>query len=106
MELSVELVRQFGRAELEDVLSGPGLVNLYHFTHTAPCAGVGEPARRSDMPALIPALTLQGRLMRSLLRLTCLVVFSFALAAPAWADETGSISGTVFDSTGEVVAGA
>ena len=44
--------------------------------------------------------------MRPFLRLTCLVVLSLALAARAWADETGSISGTVFDSTGGVVAGA
>ena len=61
MELAGELVRQFGRAELEHVLSGPGLVNLYHFTHTAPCAAVGGPAKRSEMPALITASALEQR---------------------------------------------
>jgi len=44
--------------------------------------------------------------MRPLLRLACALVLSLGLAAPALADETGSISGTIFDSGGAVVADA
>ncbi len=44
--------------------------------------------------------------MRPLLRLACALTVSLGLAVPALADETGSISGTVFDSSGAVVAGA
>jgi len=60
-ELAGELIRQFGRAAVEHVVSGPGLVNLYHFTHTAPCAAVGEPAKRSEMPSLITTAALEQR---------------------------------------------
>jgi len=60
-ELASELIRQFGRAAVEHVVSGPGLVNLYHFTHTAPCAAVGEPVKRSEMPSLITAAALEQR---------------------------------------------
>lgn len=44
--------------------------------------------------------------MRPLLRLACALGVSLGLAVPALADETGSISGTVFDSSGTVVADA
>jgi glucokinase len=61
MELVTALVRQFNRAELEAVLSGPGLVNLYNFTHPHPCKAVGEPVKRSEMPTLITAAALEQR---------------------------------------------
>src|SRR5262249_35457352 len=48
-----ELVRRTGRAEVEAVLSGPGLVNLYRVTHPTPCAE-GQPDD-PDAPALISA---------------------------------------------------
>jgi glucokinase len=38
------LTVRFGRAEVEHVVSGLGLQNLYYFTHTAPCA------RRDGVP--------------------------------------------------------
>ncbi len=60
-ELASELIWQFGRAAVEHVVSGPGLVNLYHFTHTAPCAAVGDPVKRSEMPSLITAAALEQR---------------------------------------------
>jgi len=44
--------------------------------------------------------------MRPLLRLTLLCSLCFGLAVPAWADETGSVSGTVFDPNGSPVVGA
>jgi glucokinase len=49
---------RFGRAEVEQVLSGPGLINLAEFTHTgATCAaGNGTPT----IPANVSAAALDG----------------------------------------------
>lgn len=70
LELVTALTRRFGRTEVEHVLSGPGLVNLYQFTHdafsadltpsrhTMPaklCAAVGEVVDPSELPARISA---------------------------------------------------
>jgi len=60
-ELVAELTRQYGRAQVEHVLSGPGIVNLYHFTHPRPCDAVGEPPKRSEMPALVTRAALDHR---------------------------------------------
>ncbi len=65
LELVAELTRVFGRVGVEFVISGPGLVNIYQFTHqtfgTGPtitpnsiapsrlCAGVGANRRDSDL---------------------------------------------------------
>jgi glucokinase len=35
--LTRELITRYGRAEVEHVLSGPGLVNIHLVTHTGPC---------------------------------------------------------------------
>jgi glucokinase len=64
-----ELLRHFGRVSVETVLSGPGLVNVYQFTHQAfaagaisvldrispgqLCAGVGTTSDPSELPAAI-----------------------------------------------------
>jgi glucokinase len=54
VELLKELTRTYGRAEYEQVVSGPGLINLYRFTHDVTCEAVGEPV---DPLAIPPALT-------------------------------------------------
>lgn len=64
MELATDLIRQYGRAQVEHVLSGPGLVNIFHFTHRGPCDTVGEPAKRSEMPGLISTAALERRCAR------------------------------------------
>ncbi len=61
LELVTDLTRQYGRAQIEHVLSGPGLVNLYHFTHPRPCDTVGDPPKKSEMPALITRAALERR---------------------------------------------
>ena len=42
--LTRALIARFGRAEVEHVVSGMGLVNIYRVTHTAPCAAGVNPA--------------------------------------------------------------
>jgi glucokinase len=53
------LIQRAGRAEVEGVLSGPGLVNLYHVTHAAPCPEVNP--NDPDAPAMITSAALAGR---------------------------------------------
>ena len=76
MEMAAELTRIFGRVGVEHVISGPGLANIYQFTHDsfgagptitpnsiAPsrlCAGVGQ-GLYSDLPARISRAALEGR---------------------------------------------
>jgi glucokinase len=77
LEMVAVLTRRFGRVELEHVLSGPGLINVYQFTHdafgSAPysqptttmpsklCPGVGDLADPSELPARITASAMARR---------------------------------------------
>lgn len=69
IEMLAALVRVYGRCSNEHVISGPGLVNVYQFTHDAfgsrtwlspaayvpsrTCAGVGAVGDPADLPAAI-----------------------------------------------------
>ncbi len=56
------LTADFGRAEWEHVLSGPGLVNLHRFTHDRRgCDGIATPAEEPDLPAAISRAALDRR---------------------------------------------
>jgi glucokinase len=73
----VELTRVFGRVGVEHVVSGPGLVNIYQFTHdafgTGPmitpnsiapsrlCDAVGVVKDSSELPARISKAAVAGR---------------------------------------------
>jgi glucokinase len=77
MEMVQELTRIFGRVGVELVISGPGLANIYQFTHdafgTGPmitpnslapsrlCPGVGSSPYTSDFPARISRSAMEGR---------------------------------------------
>jgi glucokinase len=77
MEMVQALTRVFGRVGVEHVISGPGLANIYQFTHQsfgagptitpntiAParlCAGVGSAPYGADFPARISRSALEGR---------------------------------------------
>lgn len=58
--LLLELVRLHGRAEIEMVLSGPGLVNIHRFTHPHGCAVVRSTGVH-EAPAAITEAALDGR---------------------------------------------
>jgi glucokinase len=55
-----DLLVRFGRAEVEHVISGPGLVNLHHVTHNGHCTAID---REDDpnAPAKISEAALDGR---------------------------------------------
>ena len=61
----IEFVRmlreQFGRAEVEQVISGPGLINLYRFTHRGGECDMLAGAADKDLPARISQAGLTGR---------------------------------------------
>lgn len=52
------LVEQNGRAEYEDVLSGPGLVNIYRFLHDSPCPAAAA-SGETTLPAAITRTALE-----------------------------------------------
>lgn len=55
-----DLTQRYGRAEVEHILSGPGLVNLFRITHAGPCLAV-EDETNPDAPAAITSAALQRR---------------------------------------------
>jgi glucokinase len=60
LEMVAGLTPLHGRVSAETILSGPGLVNVYQFTHGTigsdeRCPGVGEVADPADLPARIYA---------------------------------------------------
>jgi glucokinase len=55
------LTSEFGRAEIEQVLSGPGLFNIQRFVYPHTCADISGSTGPEDMPALISQAALEGR---------------------------------------------
>jgi len=100
MDMVRELTRIFGRVGVEVVLSGPGLVNIYQFTHKsfgsgptitpnsiAPshlCEGVGPSKDSSDLPARISKAALENRCAR------CVEAFDIFISA--YGAETGNVA--------------
>ena len=61
LELVAELSARLGRVALEDVVSGPGLVNLHTFTHRSTlCTNRSLPHQPDERPAAITAAALDG----------------------------------------------
>ena len=59
LEFAAAFAAERGRVSLEDVVSGPGLVNLHAFTHRgAACTGEPLPDRPGDRPAAVTASAL------------------------------------------------
>jgi glucokinase len=61
-----ELSRIHGRVDVERIISGPGLVNLFRFTHgsqdlSTACRVVGRDVDPSELPAAISTSALSGR---------------------------------------------
>jgi glucokinase len=62
IELLRYLRERFGRAEIEHVLSGPGLLNLADFTHKdGPCVALAHLGDAPDIPAEVSKSALDGR---------------------------------------------
>ena len=66
LALVQHLTRLYGRVDVERVVSGPGLTNLFRFTHGAgdvrrACRAVGPETELVELPAAIAAAALEGR---------------------------------------------
>jgi glucokinase len=65
LELVRMLLRASPRVDLERVVSGPGIVNLYRFTHDGgTCDEVGSPDEADAAPAAISQAAMDGRCVR------------------------------------------
>jgi glucokinase len=58
------LRERHGRAEIEQVLSGPGLVNIYRFTHAGGSCDATNGLPPTEMPAAISEAALSQRCSR------------------------------------------
>jgi len=58
--LTRDLTARYGRADVEHVVSGRGLVNIHRVAHQEPCAAAVDLAS-ADAPAAISAAALEGR---------------------------------------------
>ena len=113
MELVRELTRIFGRVGVELIVSGPGLVNIYQFTHKsfgsgptitpnsiAParlCQGVGSVREHSDLGARISTSAMEGRCE------AC--VEAFDLFVSAYGSEAGNVALRYVATAGVYVGG-
>src|SRR5687768_14386174 len=120
LEMVAALTRVFGRVSAEHILSGPGLVNIYRFTHTwlkadgtglgegqlgapadgaAPrtCDAVGPVSDASEMPARISAAALAGTCARC--------VEALDLFVSAYGAEAGNIGLRVVATAGVYIGG-
>lgn len=69
LALVADLLRTHGRAEVERVISGPGLVNIFRFTHgnqdpRRACRVLGPGIDLVELPAAITTCALEGRCER------------------------------------------
>ena len=58
--LATALAREYGRAEIEAVISGPGLVNIHRLLSPHTCADVAGAASADDLPAAISRAALES----------------------------------------------
>lgn len=64
IEVLRSVTRRYGRAEVEKVVSGRGMVNIHRVTHAVPCTAVRVDDGSDDdprVPAAISAAALEGR---------------------------------------------
>jgi glucokinase len=100
LDMVRELTRVFGRVSNEHVVSGPGLVNVYQFTHqsfgtertltpasvmpTHLCSAVGSLKDAAELPARISAAAMEGR--------CAACVDAFDLFVSAYGSEAGNLA--------------
>jgi len=113
LEMVGELTRVFGRVGAEHVISGPGLINIYQFTHRAfgsgpmitpntiapsrLCPGVGDVGQITDLPARITEAARQRRCPM------CVEAFDMFLSA--YGSEAGNLALRALATSGVYVGG-
>ena len=113
IQMLAALTRIYGRCSVEHILSGPGIVNIYQFTHDAfgsreylspaallparTCEGVGKVDDPADLPAAISASALARRCAR------CVEVLDLFVAA--YGAEAGNLALRTTATAGVYVGG-
>ena len=113
VELLSTLIRVYGRGSNEHVISGPGLVNIYQFTHDAfgsrawlspaayvparTCVGIGAIADPADLPAAIANSAFEKR--------CAMCVESLDLFVAAYGAESGNLALRTVATAGVYVGG-
>jgi glucokinase len=113
IELLSTLIRVYGRCSNEHIISGPGLVNVYQFTHDAfgsrtwlspaayvpakTCPGVGAVGDPADLPAAIARSAFEKRCPKC--------VESLDLFAAAYGAEAGNLALRTVATAGVYVGG-
>jgi glucokinase len=113
IEMLTMLTRVYGRCSVEHVICGPGLVNVYQFTHDAfgsrtlitpaayvpahTCAGVGTVADPADLPAAISRSALEKR--------CAACVEALQLFVAAYGAEAGNLALRMMATAGVYVGG-
>jgi glucokinase len=113
IEMLAVLTRVYGRCSVEHVICGPGLVNIYQFTHDAfgsreyvtpaafvparPCAGIGAIGDPADLPAAISQAALEKRCPRC--------VESLDMFVAAYGAEAGNLALRTVATAGVYVGG-
>ncbi|HXW06001.1 MAG TPA: glucokinase [Vicinamibacterales bacterium] len=113
MEMALELTRIYGRVSAEHVISGPGIVNIYQFTHrgfgagpmitpasvaSAPlCDAVGAVTEVSELPPLISRAAMEQACAQC--------VETMAIFVSAYGAEAGNIALRTVGTAGVYVGG-
>jgi glucokinase len=113
IEMLATLTRVYGRCSVEHIISGPGLVNIYQFTHgvwgsrtflspaalvpARTCAGVGRVDDPADLPAAISRSALEQRCTEC--------VESLDLFVAAYGAEAGNLALRTVATAGVYVGG-
>jgi glucokinase len=112
LELVLELTRIFGRVGVEHVISGPGLVNLYQFTHQS--FGTGPmitpntiaPARLCGAIGATSQANLPGKIYEAAREHRCPhCVEAFDMFVSAYGSETGNLALRALATAGVYVGG-
>jgi len=91
------LTRLYGRATVEHVLSGPGLVNLHRFTHDGGACPAVDGVAEHDQPAAVTAAALEDRCPRC--------VEALAMFVSAYGAEAGNLALRTMATAGLYVGG-
>jgi glucokinase len=113
IEMLTVLTRVYGRCSVEHVICGPGLVNIYQFTHDAfgsrtfitpaayvpahTCAGVGAVGDPADLPAAISRSALEKRCAQC--------VEALELFVAAYGAEAGNLALRMMATAGVYIGG-
>lgn len=96
-QLAQVLVGRYGRAQVEHVVSGPGLVNIHRFVHDGPCPAIEADGAEAALPARISEVALAGRCPR------CVETLQFFVEA--YGSEAGNLALRAVATAGVYVAG-